>query len=78
LLAATPAAAFDVQGHRGARGLAPENTLAGFRTALAAGDYHRVGFDTSVASGNIEMGVLCRQSLVAHLDAEEIIQIITI
>jgi glycerophosphoryl diester phosphodiesterase len=36
-LLATPAAAFDIQGHRGARGLAPENTLAGFRAALAAG-----------------------------------------
>lgn len=32
-----PAAAFDLQGHRGARGLAPENTLAAFRTALAVG-----------------------------------------
>jgi glycerophosphoryl diester phosphodiesterase len=31
------AAAFDLQGHRGARGLAPENTLAGFRTALGLG-----------------------------------------
>ena len=31
------AAAFDLQGHRGARGLAPENTLAAFRTALAIG-----------------------------------------
>lgn len=31
------ASAFDVQGHRGARGLAPENTLAGFRTALELG-----------------------------------------
>src|ERR1700755_2140534 len=31
------AAAFDVQGHRGARGLAPENTLAAFRTGLALG-----------------------------------------
>lgn len=29
--------AFDLQGHRGARGLAPENTLAAFRTALAVG-----------------------------------------
>ncbi len=29
------AAAFDLQGHRGARGLAPENTLAAFRAALA-------------------------------------------
>lgn len=29
--------AFDLQGHRGARGLAPENTLAGFALALAIG-----------------------------------------
>ncbi len=29
--------AIDLQGHRGARGLAPENTLAGFRTALGFG-----------------------------------------
>lgn len=32
-----PAGAFDLQGHRGARGLAPENTLAAFRTALDLG-----------------------------------------
>lgn len=37
LAAAHSAAAFDVQGHRGARGLAPENTLAAFRAALALG-----------------------------------------
>ena len=37
LLAALPAAAFDLEGHRGARGLAPENTLAAFRRALAIG-----------------------------------------
>lgn len=30
-------AAFDLQGHRGARGLAPENTLAGFSRALEIG-----------------------------------------
>src|SRR5262249_30326129 len=35
--ASTAAAAFDLQGHRGARGLAPENTLAAFSTALALG-----------------------------------------
>jgi glycerophosphoryl diester phosphodiesterase len=32
-----PAHAFDLQGHRGARGLTPENTLAGFETALRIG-----------------------------------------
>ena len=34
---ARSAGAFDLQGHRGARGLAPENTLAGFRKALEIG-----------------------------------------
>ena len=37
LAAALSAAAFDLEGHRGARGLAPENTLAAFRRALAIG-----------------------------------------
>ncbi len=35
--AAVPASAFDLQGHRGARGLAPENTLPAFERALALG-----------------------------------------
>jgi glycerophosphoryl diester phosphodiesterase len=34
---AWPAVAFDLEGHRGARGLAPENTMAGFQRALAIG-----------------------------------------
>lgn len=39
LLAAVllPASAFDLQGHRGARGLAPENTLVSFQRALDEG-----------------------------------------
>jgi glycerophosphoryl diester phosphodiesterase len=36
-LASSPAGAFDLQGHRGARGLAPENTIEAFTTALAIG-----------------------------------------
>src|SRR5688572_33426011 len=36
-VAAGQDAAFDLQGHRGARGLSPENTLAGFSRALAVG-----------------------------------------
>ena len=37
LIVASSHAPFDLQGHRGARGLAPENTIAGFRRALAVG-----------------------------------------
>ena len=37
LASAWPAAAFDLQGHRGTRGLAPENTLAAFQRALDIG-----------------------------------------
>jgi glycerophosphoryl diester phosphodiesterase len=37
LLAAAPVLAFDLQGHRGARGLAPENTLPAFARALSLG-----------------------------------------
>jgi len=33
LMSSFPADAFDLQGHRGARGLMPENTLAGFARA---------------------------------------------
>ncbi|MCL4748154.1 MAG: glycerophosphodiester phosphodiesterase [Burkholderiaceae bacterium] len=36
-VAPTAATAFDLQGHRGARGLAPENTIAAFRRALEIG-----------------------------------------
>ncbi len=36
-LASLQAAAFDLQGHRGARGLAPENTLPSFAAALTIG-----------------------------------------
>lgn len=37
LAMAAPAFGFDIQGHRGARGLAPENTLPAFATALSIG-----------------------------------------
>lgn len=47
LLAAGSAAGFDLQGHRGARGHAPENTLAAFRAALAQG-VHTLELDVHV------------------------------
>lgn len=51
------AQAFDLQGHRGARGMAPENTLAGFRQALAVG----------VTTLELDVGVtLDGQVVIAH------------
>ena len=46
-IGALPAAAFDLQGHRGARGLAPENSLPAFATALGLG-VTTLEFDTVV------------------------------
>lgn len=46
------AAAFDLQGHRGARGLAPENTLAAFDRALAVG-VHTLELDTVVTRDDV-------------------------
>src|SRR6476646_1971503 len=37
MLLAASSLAFDLEGHRGTRGLAPENTLAAFRRALDIG-----------------------------------------
>ena len=56
LLAAAPAAfsepAFDLQGHRGARGLAPENTLPAFERALALG-VTTLELDTAVTKDGV-------------------------
>jgi len=43
---------FDIQGHRGARGLAPENTIAGFRTAIHSG-VTTLEFDIGVTKDHI-------------------------
>jgi glycerophosphoryl diester phosphodiesterase len=45
-------APFDLQGHRGGRGLAPENTLAAFRRALALG-VSTVELDTGVTRDGV-------------------------
>lgn len=55
---ACAAQAFDLQGHRGARGAAPENTLAGFAAALAVG----------VATLELDTGVTRDGAVVIHHD----------
>jgi len=44
--------AFDLQGHRGARGLAPENTLPAFATALSLG-VNTLELDTGITKDGI-------------------------
>jgi glycerophosphoryl diester phosphodiesterase len=55
---ACAAQAFDLQGHRGARGTAPENTLPGFAAALALG----------VATLELDAGVTRDGVVVIHHD----------
>ncbi|MBM3600271.1 MAG: glycerophosphodiester phosphodiesterase [Alphaproteobacteria bacterium] len=50
--AAMPTLAFDLQGHRGARGLAPENTLPAFAAALSLG-VDTLELDTGVTKDGI-------------------------
>jgi glycerophosphoryl diester phosphodiesterase len=47
-----PASAFDLQGHRGARGLAPENTIPGFEAALRIG-VTTLELDTAMTKDNV-------------------------
>ena len=52
LALANPVAALDLQGHRGARGLAPENTLPAFATALSLG-VHTLELDVGVTRDGV-------------------------
>src|SRR2546430_2645680 len=56
--AGMPATAFDLQGHRGARGLAPENTIEAFSTALSIG----------VTTLELDVGMSKDGVLVVHHD----------
>jgi aminopeptidase N len=54
---------------------APTQRMSTYITALVAGEYHEVQDVYAGAHGDIPLGVFCRQSLVEHLDAEEILKI---
>ncbi|MFT4188879.1 MAG: aminopeptidase N [Aeromicrobium sp.] len=51
---------------------APTKKMSTYITALVAGDYHVVRDTYSGEFGEIPLGVFCRQSLVEHLDADDI------
>jgi aminopeptidase N len=46
--------------------------MSTYITALIAGEYHSVYKTYTGAHGEIPMGLFCRQSLVEHLDADEL------
>jgi aminopeptidase N len=46
--------------------------MSTYITALVAGEYHSVHKTYAGAHGEIPMGLYCRQSLVEHLDADEL------
>ena len=54
---------------------APTLPLSSYITAVAAGPYHRVDGQWSRGDQTVELGVLCRASLAAHLEADEIIEV---
>ena len=54
---------------------APTKVMSTYITALVAGEYHVVRDVYSGAYEDIPLGVFCRQSLVEHLDADDILLI---
>ncbi|GAA3511533.1 aminopeptidase N [Aeromicrobium panaciterrae] len=51
---------------------APTKRMSTYITALIAGEYHQVTDTYKGAYDEIALGVFCRQSLVEHLDADDI------
>ena len=51
---------------------APTKRMSTYITALIAGEYHQVTDSYQGAYDEIALGVFCRQSLVEHLDADDI------
>ena len=49
--------------------------MSTYITALVAGEYHEVQYTYAGKHGDIPLGLYCRQSLVEHLDADELIKV---
>jgi aminopeptidase N len=54
---------------------APTKPLSTYVTAVVAGEYHEVQHTYAGKHGDIPLGHYCRQSLVEHLDVEELVKV---
>ena len=54
---------------------APTKPMSTYITALVAGEYHEVSYTYDGKHGEIPLGLYCRQSLVEHLDADELVKV---
>jgi glycerophosphoryl diester phosphodiesterase len=66
---------FEVQGHRGARGLAPENTLVGFEIAL---DLGVSSIETDVHLTRDDVAVLHHDACIAAVEARPLVRSLTL
>jgi aminopeptidase N len=54
---------------------APTKRLSTYITAVVAGEYHEVRHTYAGMHGDIPLGHFCRQSLVEHLDVDELVKV---
>ncbi|MEP9364190.1 aminopeptidase N [Nocardioides sp. CN2-186] len=54
---------------------APTKPLSTYVTAIVAGEYHEVQHTYAGKYGDIPLGHYCRQSLVEHLDVDELVKV---
>ena len=54
---------------------APTKPMSTYITAIVAGEYHEVRHTYAGKHGDIPLGHYCRQSLVEHLDVEELVKV---
>jgi len=62
----------EVDGETSTWHFAPTKTMSTYITALVAGEYVSVTDTYQGAYGEIPLGIFCRQSVAAHLDADDI------
>ncbi len=53
----------------------PTKPMSTYITAIVAGEYHRVQHTYAGKHGDIPLGHFCRQSLVEHLDVDELVKV---